>query len=168
MWSLRWHFTNKSVAGAPYSIKVCRQWVDWDGHVHPTFVRGCSWDCLEKGHPSPHPTVHCPPHFVGPGDASGCGHYYVSWLIIFMLTVSWMTYHWHSNQHHDDTGNSTATGNIRNYSCDDATLTHKQHICIMYSMSQQRGQNILPDNFATTFLTSFKYKTDKIPCLPEN
>jgi len=21
MWSLRWHFTNKSVAGAPYSIK---------------------------------------------------------------------------------------------------------------------------------------------------
>jgi len=33
------------------------------------------------------------------------------------------TYHWHSNQHHDDTSKSTATSNIGNYSCDNATLT---------------------------------------------
>ena len=32
MWSLRWHFTNKSVTGAPYSIKsysLSRSWTLW-------------------------------------------------------------------------------------------------------------------------------------------
>ena len=47
-----------------------------------------------------------------------------------------MTYHWHSNQHHDDAGNSTATRNIRNYSREDATLPHTQ--TYMYTVSQQK------------------------------
>jgi len=48
MWSLRWHFTNKSVTGAPYSIKsysLSRSWtpwwrVRWVKHAVPSRGRG--------------------------------------------------------------------------------------------------------------------------------
>jgi len=50
MWSLRWHFTNKSVTGAPYSIKGYSyslshsrtQWrrVRWLKHAVPSWGRG--------------------------------------------------------------------------------------------------------------------------------
>ena len=48
MWSLRWHFTNKSVTGAPYSIKsysLSHSWtlwwrVRWLKHAVPSWGRG--------------------------------------------------------------------------------------------------------------------------------
>ena len=57
MWSLRWHFTNKSVTGAPYSIKkvtVCHtaghygeEYDDWNSAVLRS-RRNCSSDGAER------------------------------------------------------------------------------------------------------------------------
>jgi len=55
MWSLRWHFTNKSVTGAPYSIKSYslytaghygKQYDDWNSAVLRS-RRNCSSDGAE-------------------------------------------------------------------------------------------------------------------------
>jgi len=56
MWSLRWHFTNRSVTGAPYSIKVTvchtaghygEEYDDWNSDVFRS-QRNCSSDGAER------------------------------------------------------------------------------------------------------------------------
>ena len=55
-WSLRWHFTNKSVTEAPYSIKsysLSHSWtlrwrVRWLKHAVPSWGRGGTADTLQQ------------------------------------------------------------------------------------------------------------------------
>jgi len=53
MWSLRWHFTNRSITGAPYNIKVTvcytaghygEEYGDWNSAVF-----GSRWNCSSDG-----------------------------------------------------------------------------------------------------------------------
>ena len=60
MWSLRWHFTNKTVTGAPYSIKsysLSHSWtlgwrVRWLKHAVPSWGRGGTAAAMAQRRPS--------------------------------------------------------------------------------------------------------------------
>jgi len=48
MWSLRWHFTNKSVAGAPYSFKSYSQSHSWTQWCRERWLKQCRLEVAEK------------------------------------------------------------------------------------------------------------------------
>ena len=106
MWSLRWHFTNKSVTGAPYSSKSCslaghygEEYNDWNmqcrlevvAEPQPRWRRtNRRWKSIPRS---------CSSHQEGSitqrGEASSFTRQYLVYIIADVAVTGWCRAHWH-------------------------------------------------------------------------